>query len=113
MCGHRWATREQFLEDPTIRLVGLQVVGNLPDANVVIFEHTCGTSVSILAKRLHDLLGPVAPDEWPLALLFGTKDCHGLCTDLANLDGCDRPCRNAYDQRLTAWIARMIARRGP
>lgn len=111
MCGRSWETREQFLEDPEVRLVGLQVVGDLPDANVVVFEHRCGTSVSVLARRLHDLLGPVADDEWPLALLYGTADCHGLCTELSNLDGCDRPCRNAYDRRVAAWIARMFERR--
>jgi hypothetical protein len=111
MCGRVWETCEQFLEDPEIHLIGLQVMGDLPDANVVVFEHVCGTSVSVLAHRLHDLLGPVADGEWPLALLYGSKDCHGLCIDVGNLDGCDRLCRNAFDRRVTAWIARMVERR--
>jgi len=112
MCRRSWATREEFLEDPALKLLGLQVVAELPDANLIMWEHECGTSVSVLARRLRDLLGPVDGGAWPLPLLLGSKDCQQLCTKLENLGACDRPCRNAFDRRVTAWLVQMVERRG-
>jgi hypothetical protein len=113
MCRKAWATREDFLEDPSLKLLGLQVVAELPDANLIVWEHECGTSVSVLARRMHDLLSPpVDGDTWPLPLLLNSPDCQQLCTSLENLLACDRPCRNAFDRRVMAWLVQMVERRG-
>ena len=105
MCRKTWATREDFLEDPGIRLLGLQAVPELADANVLVFEHECGTSVSVLAHKLRDLLAPAEAHDATLPLLYGTEACQKLCTNIASRSTCDRPCRNAYDRRLSTGIA--------
>lgn len=105
-CKQAWPTWEDFVVDPAIRLLGFQAVIANADLNLLIFEHRCGSSVSILARRLRHLL-PVQEAERPSAMLFGTSDCHGHCRFLANLEMCDSPCVNAHDRRLILMINQM------
>ncbi len=104
-CGQSWPTWESFVFDPDLRLLGMQVVDNLPQANLVVFEHRCGSSVSVLASRLRFLL----PDHRKLHLpsLFGSDSCQEHCRVLENLALCDRPCINARDRRLALLLHEM------
>ncbi len=91
--------------DAGVRLLGLQAVNN-PDFNVMVFEHRCGSSVSILTRRLRHLLPEPEPDD-PEPALFGTPQCRGHCRYLADLAACDAPCRNARDRRLILLVQQM------
>jgi hypothetical protein len=97
-CRMRWPSWDAFINDPRIELLGLQAVLSVPDANLLVFEHGCGSSVSILTRRLLHLLpgpdGPLPPS------LRGTEHCPGHCLSLADLEACDRPCSNARDRDL-------------
>ena len=90
--------------DPDLRLLGLQVVPGLPDANVLVFEHRCGSSVSVLTSRLRHLL-PAEDQADDRPLLFGTEKCSGHCRFIEDLSRCDQPCGNARDRRLAILIA--------
>jgi hypothetical protein len=87
-------------------LLGFQAVSDLPEANLFMFEHSCGSSISILAKRLRHLL-PVTKDEATLPSLFGTNECHAHCKFLDHLVACDRPCANRRDRRLLLMLLEM------
>jgi len=103
-CWQSWATWESFVHDPGVRLLGLQAVPGLPAANLLVFEHRCGSSVSVLAQKLRHLLS--AEDQAAeRPLLFGTETCSGHCVIIENLASCDRPCANARDRRLAILIA--------
>jgi hypothetical protein len=93
-----------FVFDPAVRLIGLQAIPGIPAANVLVFEHRCGSSVSVLTHRLRHLLGidEVAGER---SLLFGTENCSGHCQVLENLSSCDKPCINARDRRLAILIS--------
>ncbi len=104
-CRKQWPTWEDFVLDAGIRLLGLQSVEQLPDANLLVFEHRCGTSVSLKASQLRRYLLPDAEAGADLPLLFDTDECAGHCQLLEDLSACDRPCVNARDRRL---IARLI-----
>jgi hypothetical protein len=97
-CRRQWATWDDFLHDPRVHLLGLQAVLSLPDANLLVFEHACGSSVSVLTRRLAHLLperhGP------PLPSLRGTEECPGHCFSLADIAACDQPCSNAREREL-------------
>jgi hypothetical protein len=80
------------------------VIPGLPDANVLVFEHRCGTSVSVLTSRLRHLL-PAEDETEPPPLLFGTERCSGHCRFLEDLSRCDQPCSNARDRRLAILVA--------
>ena len=111
MCHKQWPTRQDFLADPGLRLLGLQAVPHHPDGNLLVFEHDCGTTVSVLAWRLRDLAPAGAPGEASLPLLYGTEGCNGFCNRLEELSACDRACSNARDRRLTLWIAEQASKR--
>ena len=103
-CRHAWADWRDFVFDPAVRLIGLQAVPGLPDANVLVFEHRCGSSVSVLAPKLRHLLG-AQESTAERTLLFGTEGCSGHCLVLEDLSRCDKPCSNARDRRLAILIS--------
>jgi hypothetical protein len=105
-CGKEWLHWRDFVLDPGLRLLGLQAYPDLPDANLIVFEHRCGTSVSVLATRLRPMF--LDPDEGSnLPLLFGTESCNGRCRRIEDLRGCDRACVNARDRRLMLQLLEM------
>jgi hypothetical protein len=101
-CQQAWTSCHDFIADPAVRLLGLQGILTLPDANLLVFEHRCGSSVSILAKRLRHLLP--GPSPYGLPSLRGTNACPGHCLSLADLAACDQPCINARDRDLIGVI---------
>jgi hypothetical protein len=105
-CRVVWADWKSFVDDPAVRLLGLQVVPGMPHANVLVFEHGCGSSISSLTSRLHHLVSEEDPAD-NLPRLFGTDTCEGHCRSIADLEACDRPCGNARDRRLAIHISDM------
>jgi len=105
-CGQPWDQWSDFVLDPDIRLLGFQAISGLPDANLLVFEHCCGSSISILAKRLRHIF-PDAEPETELQNLFGTDQCNQFCRFLEHLTACDRPCANARDRRLIQAVLKM------
>ena len=103
-CRHAWADWQAFVLDPTLRLLGLQAIPGLPDSNLLVFEHRCGSSVSVLALRLRHLLS-VEDQAADRPVLFGSETCSGHCRVIENLATCDRSCANARDRRLALLIA--------
>lgn len=79
-------------------MVGLQVAGHVPDMNLLVFEHACGSSVSVLTSRLRFLSSQ--PADGTAADLFRGDRCNQLCLRLDEWRPCDRPCINAADRRL-------------
>lgn len=105
-CRQVWRSWEDFVRDPGVRLLGLQAIMNLPDANLLVFEHRCGSSVSVLASRFRQHL-PDSQDSSGWSSLRGTDQCSGHCLHLENLQQCDRPCINARDRRLILQLMEM------
>jgi len=105
-CKQAWPTWESFVRDTEVRLRGLQAVPNDPDLNVLVFEHRCGSSISVLTPRLRHLLPEPEPGE-PRVRLLGTEQCRGHCRHLEDLEACDAPCSSARDRKLILLIQRM------
>lgn len=105
-CRQGWPTAAAFLGDTTITVLGLQVAEHLPDANLLIFEHGCGTSVSVRASRLRFLL-PDPAEGADLPSLYGSEECQGLCRRLEEWKTCDRRCVNARDRQLLQLVLRI------
>jgi hypothetical protein len=105
-CKRAWATWESFVLDPAVRLLGLQSELALPDVNLLVFEHGCGSSISILSRRLRHLL-PEPEAGGPAVRLMGTDQCRGHCRYLGDLEACDAPCSNARDRKLILLVQSM------
>jgi hypothetical protein len=108
-CGRAWLSWDSFVLDPAVRLLGLQTATANTDVNLLVFEHGCGSSISILARRLRHLLPQPEPDV-PLPRLMGTDQCRGHCRRLEDLAACDAPCINARDRELILLVQRMKQR---
>ncbi len=102
-CRVEWPTWDGFVRDPAVRLLGLQSLGAVPDANLLVFEHVCGSSISILSRRLRYLL-PEPEPAGPATRLLGTEECRGHCAVLGDMQTCDAPCANARDRRLLLFL---------
>ena len=105
-CKLEWPTWEQFVADPAVRLLGLQAVVTNPEINLLVFEHDCGSTVSVLSKRLRHLLPEPAPDA-PTTRLLGSDRCGGHCLLLEDLEACEAPCSNARERELVHIVQRM------
>jgi hypothetical protein len=105
-CGRGWDQWPDFILDPEIRPIGFQMIPGVPDANLLVFEHRCGSSISVLARRLRHIFAD-SGQAADLPALFGTEMCSGLCRFLDNLEACDRPCINARDRRLVLAVLKM------
>src|SRR5512134_3844443 len=79
-CRRRWSTAEEFLDDAEVSVLGLQVAGHVPEANLIVFDCACGSSVSVLVDRLR-FLQP-EPLDGSLGDLFGSEQCKELCLEL-------------------------------
>ena len=98
-CKRAWTTWDAFVRDPAVRLLGLQSLAAQSGCNLLVFEHSCGSSISVLARRLRYLL-PEPESDAPLPVLFGTSECRGHCRFLKDLEACVAPCGNVRDRAL-------------
>jgi hypothetical protein len=111
-CRRGWQTPEEFLDDPQLLAVGLQVAPHLPESNLLVFEHSCGSSVSVLTRRLRFLL-PEPYEGADTTDLYGAQECSLYCRRLEEWALCDRPCVNARDRRLLKLILHRKGQSAP
>jgi hypothetical protein len=98
-CQKAWRDWRELVLDPGLRLLGLQIAPGMPEANLLVFEHHCGSSLSVLVSRLRPYLSD-EDEPTDLPALFGTEACSGHCRLLEDLEACDQRCANARDRHL-------------
>ncbi len=104
-CGHTWKTREEFLRDKKVKIVGYQPDFVNHRYNHFLFFHRlkeCGLFFGVRASEFDDLREGKCPKE----LGMGLEDCPGYCTDMLDLRVCSVACRNAVDRELAARISK-------
>jgi hypothetical protein len=105
-CHRIWEYWQDFISDPEVRLLGFQGSTRLPETNLLVFHHRCGTSISVLANKLRHIL-PKDEQELQLPILFGDENCSKYCREIENLKTCNRNCINARDRRLILAVLDM------
>ncbi len=92
-CAFSWRSREEFLQDTSLELIGYQV--NFEDLKLgyFLFNHlTCQSTIAIAAENFRDLYsGPVFADR-----LTGSESCPGYCLHDDVLQPCAAQCECAY-----------------
>lgn len=106
-CGHVWASRDGFLGDAEVTLVGYQAMMKHLEAGYFLFNHLhkgCGSTVSVRAGEFFDLYrGPVFQGS-----KFGQKECGGHCLHAQDLSPCPLECECAFVREvLQIVLARM------
>ena len=102
-CRHVWIDRREFLSDPDISLIGYQENPRALTLGLLLFNHTCGTSLAIPVGRFRDLhQGPLFSES-----RRGTPECPGFCLHESNLEPCPVMCECAFVrsimQTLKSW----------
>lgn len=91
-CGFQWRTREQWLRDPTLKMIGYQVNFKALDTGILLFNHNCRTTLAVLVMDFRDLYdGPVFSER-----ATGKEDCEGRCLRQHDLAPCPARCECAY-----------------
>jgi hypothetical protein len=102
-CLKEWASWHDFVLDPQIRLLGLQSVPSTPDGSLLVFDHGCGTSISVPVNRVRPHLQDLEVEPCTPARI-GYEECRRHCEELEDLAACHRPCVRARDRRLVQMI---------
>ena len=91
-CGFQWESRETFLSDPAIQLVGYQVHFEMLLEGLFMFNHRCGTTLSLCAGKFRSLYDGQVFE----GCLLGKLDCPGYCLYETNLLPCPVQCECAF-----------------
>ena len=92
-CGSLWFTREEFLSENQLELVGYQVNFANLELGYLLFNHlTCQSTIAVPAGRFKDLYnGPVFSER-----KTATENCPGYCADRDAMGPCEQQCECAY-----------------
>ena len=98
-CKYVWKTREEFLSDPNLKIIGYQVDYNEPQGGLILFTHEiqgCETTLAVRVKSFADFYnGPVCED-----LLENTEECPGHCSNIDSLDPCFEKCKCSFARNI-------------
>ena len=91
-CAVEWRSQEEFLADPAVTLLGLQVCFNNLLEGLIMFNHTCRTTFSIEVSKFENLYeGTIYPER-----ATGSEECPGYCLNERELKPCPAKCECAY-----------------
>lgn len=100
-CGHRWPTREDFLQDAATDMIGYQVNFDNLHLGYFLFNHlTCGTTLGLAAGLFRDLYdGPVYKQR-----KTGAQQCPEYCLHEGQLEPCPQECECAYVREIIQMV---------
>lgn len=92
ICLSRWASREDFISDPDVVLIGYQANFVEVEKGVFLFNHSCGGTMSISVLNFAVLYnGPIYRER-----KTGTESCPGYCLHRNVFKPCPAKCECAY-----------------
>ena len=102
-CQEIWATRDNFISSPDVRLIGYQANFDRPRDGLFLFNHTnenCGNTVAVWVDKFVDMYdGPIYSES-----MTGLLECHGYCLEIYNLEKCHAKCRMKYIREIMLLI---------
>lgn len=92
-CPRVWATREEFLADPRIEIIGYQVHFEALDLGLLLFNHAdCRSTLAVHVKHFRDLhTGPLFATR-----RTGEPECPRFCLRVDELGRCPAECECAF-----------------
>ena len=96
VCDFTWTGRDSFLSDPNIKIIGYQVDFHGNKDGLFLFNHKCGTTLSIPVNTFRDLYnGPKYKN-----ILANDEQCPNHCLDENDLSSCGLECKLAYGREI-------------
>ena len=91
-CHHQWESRDSFLSDNTIELLGYQVFFKDLRLGMFMFNHSCNTTIAIETDLFLDLYnGPIYFERKPVG-----DHCPGRCLNKNIMLPCSPECKCAF-----------------
>ena len=100
-CAYTWKTRDDFLEDLFICLVGFQFNFKENESGYYLFNHIleddrCNTTLMVAVEPFLSLnKGPMF-----MEIKFGKPECEGHCKNVSDLAPCSVECKNAVARKI-------------
>jgi hypothetical protein len=101
LCQARWETPLAMTEDPSLKALGMVVDFEDPYRTLFLFNHTCGTTLSLTADDLLPLLPSLSGE-----MLAGLEGCPRHCFKFDNLEPCGESCNNAPLRQLLSNLSK-------
>jgi hypothetical protein len=94
-CSRNWETRDKFLSDTSLRIVGYQADFDSIADGLFYFTHHidgCNTTLAVLAGDFFDMYtGEIYSER-----MTGSEECPGYCLRKDQLDRCEAFCEYAF-----------------
>lgn len=92
-CEQSWESRDDFLADASLELVGYQVHFKNLEEGLFLFNHSpCKSTISVRSGRFSSLYdGPIFSKN-----MMGHEDCPDHCLFKTNLEVCPMECECNY-----------------
>lgn len=95
-CNTIWQTRDEFLNDSNVVIVGYQVSFKDIEKGLFLFNHSCKSTIAVEVHAFADLYdGPIYQER-----ATGGEDCPGLCLHKNKLGPCPARCECAYAREI-------------
>lgn len=99
MCTFEWKTRDEFLDDNSLKLNGYQVDLDELEWSLFLFTHFQENCFSTMAIRAKDFLSLYSGKKYA-ERRTGKEDCPGYCLDKKQLNRCDAFCECAFNREV-------------
>jgi len=91
-CGFEWKSRDDFVDDNNIVIIGYQARLKALTAGIFLFNHSCKGTLGLEVSAFEDLYdGPIFQGR-----ATGSDDCPGYCPHEDSLDPCLVKCECAF-----------------
>jgi len=100
-CAYTWKTREDFLEDPSICLIGFQASFEETESGYYLFNHSlrgnpCDTTLAMEVEVFLSLLTRTMFTD----IKAKTPICEMHCSSVEDLSQCPVECKNAFAREI-------------
>ena len=97
-CNINWASRDEFLRDNDIKLVGYQPHYKNMEEGLFLFNHLiCNSTLSIISQKFRDLYtGPFYAKNKLSEDQLNYDDCPDFCLFKNKMKGCLQQCERAF-----------------
>lgn len=108
-CGHVWDTREDFLADTQLELIGYRAdLVDLIGGRLFAVHKVpgCFSTLTVSLAAFWDLQRGAGHSE----RLEGDEQCPGHCRDVSDLATCDNPCDCAHAREIVQEVLTLARR---
>ncbi len=108
-CKTEWKSRDDFLNDPNIAMIGLMADNDNYKRGVYLFNHRlpddrCNTTIGFFVDNFLDMYSGETYDQ----LKMGMDECSGHCVKINELENCSVHCRNAIAREIMQEILNKL-----